>query len=262
MRRFLRIRSRHPSHSGLRRNRSLLFQDRVVFRLGSTTQSEITKEINSIQAVRNSSDKSIMKRLFIENNVPTARHFTVEEMRREANPPFPVLAKLKHGSRGRGMKKLDNQQQLDDFLAGNTRGYYFEEYFNGSREYRLHVSALGCFYACRKLRRNEAEERWFFNSTNCTWITEFTQNRNPDGTFRSFTQTPHPSFNKPENWNEMVRACQNALSAVGLDIGAVDLRCKRDGSFVVLETNSAPSFGEITQVKYIEHLPQLVNHKY
>lgn len=258
---FLRVRSRHPSHNGLRRNKNLLFLEKVVFRLGSTTQTLIKKEINSVESIRNSSDKLKMKALFLENNVPTAKHYTLDEIKNE-EVKFPILAKKRFGSRGNGMVKLDNTEQLDEFLEGDTSGYYFEEYFNGAREYRLHVSNLGCFYACRKMRKSEATDRWYFNSKNCIWVTENKKETDENGEFLRFLDEPNESFNKPENWDDMVEASKNALLAVGLDIGAIDLRCKKDGTFIILETNSAPSFSEITHIKYVQHLKQLVNSKY
>jgi type I restriction enzyme S subunit len=42
-----------------------------------------------------------------------------------------------------------------------------EVMLNNSREYRLHVTADGCFYACRKMLKADAEERWYKNDSNC-----------------------------------------------------------------------------------------------
>jgi D-alanine-D-alanine ligase-like ATP-grasp enzyme len=79
-------------------------------------------------------------------------------------------------------------------------------------------------------------------------------------------------FDRPSNWDEIVSHSVNALKAVGLDVGAVDLRVQSstnsDGEsrvnpkFIVIEINSAPSFGKVTEEKYIEQLPKILNRKY
>lgn len=81
----------------------------------------------------------------------------------------------------------------------------------------------------RKLRKSDAKERWFFNSSNCNWIS-------PE----------HELFNRPNNWANIERDCIQAMIAVGLDIGAVDVRVqsKDNPEYIILEVNSAPALGE------------------
>ena len=60
--------------------------------------------------------------------------------------------------------------------------------------------------------------------------------------------------------------------AVGLDIGAVDVKVqsstnnkgsrRESPNFIILEINSAPSFGEITGTKYITEISRVLNYKY
>lgn len=69
----------------------------------------------------------------------------------------------------------------------------------------------------------------------------------------------------------MVQECVKALNAVGLEIGACDLRTqstksKKEGKrmnskFVVIEINSAPSMGDITLEKYKQKLAELALSK-
>ena len=245
---FARIRSRHPTHRVLRRNKALLFKKRVVIRLGSTTAiprgSAI--EINTVEAIKNCSDKMKMKKLFKDNKVISPKYWTLDEMAKEKNLTFPIVKKLKFRSRGAGMVLIKDQKQLTEQLkknAGNGN-VYFEEFFNGSKEYRLHISELGCFYTCRKVRKEGAEERWFFNSSNSNWLLE-----------------SNPKFDKPKTFDKMIEECKKGLRALGLDFGAFDVRVKKDGTFVILEANSAPSFGDLTAKKYLEHIPLIVKNK-
>lgn len=256
---FLKIRSRHPSHSVLRKSPILKSKDRIIYRLGSTTESLIERELNSVEAIKNSSNKLKMKTLFTEANVKTPKFYNLTNIPENS---FPLLAKKVYGSKGRGMILINNQEELDNFLSQNLTGYYIEEFFNGSREYRLHVSELGCFYACRKLRKSDAEKRWFFNSLNCIWVTEKEKVEDENGNFLNFSEEDKKSFNKPNTWDTIIEQSQLALKSVGLDIGAIDVRVNKKGEFMILETNSAPSFGNITEIMYKEHLSKLIKHKF
>lgn len=290
------ILSRHPSHDRLRLQHKLmpLLPFRSVIRLGSSTIPEDAAsriELNSVEAIKNSSNKLLMKQKFVEAGVKTADwavirqgavglawcnydfHNKVEENRfnsdfrffendgsigQQCPLDYPIIAKHIFGSRGRGNYKLNNQEELESWLVGKElKNYIFEKFYNYNREYRLHVSENGCFYTCRKMLKSDTpdDKRWFKNDSNSVWIVEGNEN-----------------FDKPVNWDYVVSESVKALNAVGLDFGAVDLRIQsrydtkdklRDNpDFIVVEINSAPSFGEITLEKYLVELPKLLKSKY
>ena len=268
------IRSRNHTCSELRRRGVLpLLPFRSVVRIGSITELDdvISKggsriECNTVEAVKNSSHKIKSKKMFMEAGVPTPEMYLrkgdhLEEIvlkngiftlnsidRSKMNSEFfPILAKRKLGSKARGMEKLDNMEQFDDFLKNRyNNNYYFEKYYNYAREYRLHVTEEGCFYTCRKMRKRDQEIRWYFNNDNCAWMVE-----------------TNPNFNKPGSWNQIVESCVKALKAVGLDFGACDVRVSKDGhSYKIIEINSGPSFGTITTQKYIEEIPKILKRKH
>lgn len=244
--RFAKIKSRHPTHRILRQNKLLLFDRGVVIRLGSTTESAPgVIELNTVESIKNCSDKLKMKELFAKAKVASPKYVHIKDMK-PGLLAYPIIKKIRFRSRGQGMVYIENEKELLDTLSKNkgNNNVYFEEYFNGTREYRFHVSNLGCFYTCRKMRKEDAEERWFFNSSNSVWILE-----------------ENPKYNRPSTFNDIVKECQKALNALKLDFAAFDVRVKKDGSFVILEGNSAPSFGDLTAKKYLEHLPKLINNK-
>ena len=259
------------------------FPVRSVVRLGSRTPTnecfpisygkKPIIEVNTVEAVENSRDKLRMKACFAEAEVPQADWWVLRgnntAQMRDINPkhtygdnpensiimpdnlPYPILAKRICGFKGKGMIKLDNQGQLEEFIkSSNLNGYYFERYFSGSAEFRLHVTSEGCFMVWRKLRKSNTPEdkRWYFNSDHCNWVNE-----------------EHESFNKPSNWEEMVAQSINALEAVGLDIGSVDLRCqspKKDNpKFIIVEINSAPALQSIGIEKYRTVLSDIISKK-
>lgn len=282
------LRSRHPSHRLLSRKDERkvlpLFPFKSVIRLGSTTDIKDTVtnggkriEINTVESVRNSSNKLRMKTKFTENNVKTAQWFRamnnnineIDEIyfdekegkllhKMDAQLPFPLVAKAHFGSRGQGNTKINSNEELLQWVVGkNLDNYIFEKYYSYNREYRLHINEDGCFYTCRKVLKGDAPEevRWYRNDAHCNWIME-----------------ENELFDKPVNWNEVVAQSVAALKAVGLDVGAVDLRIqsakdkkgnlRENPEFIVVEINSAPSFGEKTEEKYLEVLPKMLNKKY
>lgn len=271
------IRSRHPSHAPLRRMIDRM-PFRSVVRFGSTTDlpDTITNggsriEVNTIQAIKNASNKKLMKECFNNSEVPTADWWTYNHgaMRKIYNNgefnlhgdlqpleelPYPIVAKHIYGSRGRGNTKIENQEDLETWLVGKTlSNYIFEKFYNYSREYRLHVTADGCFYTCRKMIKSDTpdDQRWFRNDSNSVWILE-----------------ENEAFDKPVNWDSIVEDSVKALKSVGLDVGAVDLKVqsrfdskgniRENPKYIVIEINSAPSFGEITLVKYKEEIPKIL----
>lgn len=278
-----RIRSRHPSHNILRAyNKTLpLLPFKSVIRFGSFTEmiSAVSNggnriELNTVEAINNSANKGKMKKCFKDNNVKTANWWLInktsegyysQEMFGDENLykinelPFPIISKSLNGSRGKGNIKHNTIEDLKKWLdtKSNLNNYIFEKYYSYNREYRLHVTEDGCFYTCRKMLKNDApkEVRWYRNDDYCNWILE-----------------DNELFDKPVNWDEIVEESVKALKAVGLDFGAIDLRIQSakdsDGNlrenpkFIIVEINSAPSFGDKTAEKYIEELPKLLKNKY
>lgn len=276
------ILSRHPTHGVLRASNKTLPLNRFqsVIRLGSTTElnDTITKggkriEINTVEAIKNSASKLRMKNCFQRDNVKTADWGIATNARLtddnsgivwsqpgldDYTIKFPIVAKHIFGSRGRGNYLIQNSSEFHKWLMGKElSNYIYERFYNYNREYRLHVTEDGCFYTCRKMLKTDTPEdkKWFRNDSNSNWWVESNE-----------------GFDKPVNWEKIEAECVKALKSVGLDFGAVDLRVQssknRDGNmrpdpdFIVIEINSAPSFGEGTAKRYQEILPQLLTKKY
>ena len=264
------ILSRHPSHSILRaKNQTLpLLPFRSVIRLGSTTVSDGRLEINTTEAVKNSASKLLMKRKFTEAEVKTADwwiadshdgvkfHLKGIQTNNNINElPFPIVSKSLFGSRGVGNTKFNTKEELEAWLVGkNLNNYIFEQFVKMTREYRLHITKFGCFYTCRKLVKNDAPEgTWQRHDDVCNWVLE-----------------ENPSFKKPKNWDAIVADCVKAKDVLGLDICAFDVGVQgaKDGierenpEWIIFESCSAPSFGNITGQEYIKILPKLLIDKY
>ena len=274
----VRTYSRHPSHRPFRTELPLL-PFRAAIRFGSSTQVENTVakggkivELNTIQGVRNSASKLLMKECFQLGNVKTADWYIrnnlgqfIQQLGADEEPkvipidklPYPIIAKSHAGSRGDGNYKLDTLEALTTWLkTHDTRNYIFERFYNYSREYRLHVTEDGCFYTCRKMLKSDTPEdqKWHRHDDNCVWIVE-----------------ENPQFEKPINWDAIVAECLKALDALELDICCFDVKVQgpknekgkmRDVcDYIIIESGSAPSMGLITLEKYLKEIPKIATKK-
>lgn len=273
------IRSRHPSHGILRAGRRNLplFPFRTLIRLGSTTEVDESRYrvvVNSIASIRTSSNKLRMKEAFDRANVNTAPWFTTtsepglratcRQLTDNWAEGQKIVAKAHFGSRGQGNTLISTEAELNVWLRGKSLNQYiFEKYMPYSLEYRLHITADGCFYTCRKALRQDApeSERWRRHDDICVWLLE-----------------TNPGFNRPNSWNDIVTHCQRALGEVGADVLSFDVKVQgatvngraRDyQDFIILECNSASSLGSpddagtpgVCATKYIEELPRIIRRK-
>jgi len=156
------ILSRHGTHSILRaKNQTLpLLPFKSVIRLGSSTESDGRLEINTVEAVKNSASKLLMKQKFIEAGVKTAdwwvykegqnifvKHNIGDQGRCINDLPYPIVAKSHFGSRGIGNTKFNTKEELEAWIPGkNLNNYIFEQFVKMTREYRLHVTKFGIKY--------------------------------------------------------------------------------------------------------------------
>lgn len=291
------ILSRHPSHDVFRSKfkKINLLPYRSVIRFGSSTEVEDTIdnggnriEINTVQSIKTSANKLLMKNAFTNAKVKTAPWWVYEysgtgnsfikifpsdndntelegwDEYNETTLPYPIVAKAHYGSKGKGNTLIKSKEELDVWMQTRTLDkYIFEKFVNYGHEFRLHVTEDGCFYTCRKaLRENVPEsEKWRRHDDICVWFLE-----------------ENESFHKPNSWDDIVNDCVNALISIGADILSFDVKVQtpynRKGEpreyqdYILLECNSASSMGNlenedisICAQKYIEVLPKLIIKK-
>lgn len=228
----------------------------TIYRMGSSTPTErILRnpnrrhiEINTVEGCIVSGDKIKMKKAFDEAGVRHAEWFTYSSPRHFASKLAAfgtIIAKHKHSSRGRGIFLINT---MDDFRElqrnNNLNEFVFEKYYTYSREYRVHVTKDGCFYTSRKMLITGATERWHRHSSNSVFINE-----------------ENPNFCKPATWDLIVADCIKAMKQLKLDIVAFDIKVNRNGDWILLESNSAPSLKEQGIAKYKQALTQIINYK-
>lgn len=259
--RTVRIRTKNPSSNPLRK--AILVPFNAVCRLGSRTPTnEVFPrggrviECNTVESIENSRDKLRMKACFERGNVTQARWYhgsfgDIQAIKRHFSinktEDYQLVGKAICGFQGKGMVLINNDTELTDFCRTHTpQNFFIELFYNYGREYRLHTTQDEVFLSWRKLRTNDAEERWFFNSHNCHWVGEGNQ-----------------LFNKPSNWDELCSEAIKVAKSTGLDIGAVDIRVSSQDThqFIVCEINSGPALGSDGIEKYREIIRKVLINK-
>lgn len=262
------IRSRNISCKPLK---ELEFPKKVIYRMGSTTPTEvITKrlnpiEINSVHGCAISADKLLMKQCFDSCDIKTAEYWhpvmledddpsletLTEELISLLDNYGKIIVKARNSSGGRGIYLLTTIEECTAWMAEHyttVYNYIFERYYTYSREYRVHVTKNGCFYASRKMLKNDAEVRWHRHHNNSIFVNE-----------------DNELFNKPANWDEIVTECIKALDGMTLDIAAFDVKVQNDKhenpKFIILESNTAPALGEQGLQLYKEQLIKLIDDR-
>lgn len=257
------VRSRNKSCAPLR---EIEVPITTIYRMGSTTPTEqITKkkkyiEINSVNSCKISSNKILMKRRIRHAHCSTAEYFVgnnneqsfldicEDRLNKWKNG---IIAKRKNSSKGNGLARLTTTTDCWEFFyenQGDLHNWIFERYYTYTKEYRIHVTKEGYFYAARKMLIEGKGDRWHRHADNSVFILENNE-----------------LFDKPSNWDNIVESCVNALKAIGLDIACFDVKVQKnnvDPKYILLESNSAPCLKDVGIQAYKKQLIKIINGRY
>lgn len=187
----------------------------------NVANSELNPNIN------NSTNKRKMRELFKEHGVPMPKLWTEAEACEAyiSGKTPPLIGRPDRHTKGRGLWKINSITQLNRALLGRRRkraATHFMEYIESDREYRVHI------FKGKSIRISEKD----FDS---------------DGKYT----TKKPGNIHLRNIRE---AAKNAVQALDLDFGAVDIlaRGENNREVFVLEVNASPGLGGTMPQLYIE----------
>ena len=165
--------------------------------------------------ISNVTNKRVMRGLFAERNVPMPRLVTFAEMV-DSEYGKVFVGRPDHHTKGRGLWIIRTWDDHNRALNGTRRkaaATHFMEFVDAPREYRVHI------FQGKSVRLSEKAYL------------------DPDDKKLGYTTA------KPQHEVEHVReAAKQAVAAVGLDFGAVDVLAN-DEECWVLEVNAAPGLG-------------------
>jgi glutathione synthase/RimK-type ligase-like ATP-grasp enzyme len=180
--------------------------------------------------ISKTTNKRIMRTLFWENEVPMPRLFTPSEAYTQALRGNKMVGRPDKHTKGRGFWLVDSEQKFTKALRGTRKkkaATHFMEYIEAPREYRVHI------FNGKSIRISEKSFGESGQTAQGLYITR-----------------------KPQHEVKHVRkAAKQAVKAVGLDFGAVDILAN-DTDCWVTEVNSAPGLGGSLPSLYAEKFKQ------
>lgn len=172
--------------------------------------------VNTPEAIKLASHKRNALEVMISNQVPVpmyTRYF------RDITS-FPVIGRTSYHTQGSGFFFCNNKDEA--FHATNNGATHFLQYIDGAREFRVHI-------------------------VNGQSIKISEKHKSYDPQTGHFTEG---SWSYPERFKRKItmrRIAKEAVQALGLDFGAVDMLYKKingEPCFFVLEVNTAPCLTE------------------
>ena len=195
--------------------------------------------INHPASVREAQNKLSTLHQLSAAGVPTLEFTTGRGVARVwlADGSTIMVRHLLRASQGRGIEILsDPKQQIPEAPL-------YTRYFKGTHEYRIHVVGGQVVDKQEKRRRREHEGEILNEIRNLAngWV------------------FCHEDVNPPEC---VLDASIRAVAALGLDFGAVDIKCNKGGTrCAVMEVNTAPGLEGTTLERYAAALGEMILQK-
>lgn len=170
--------------------------------------------------ISKTTNKRIMRQLFREHGVPMPKLLELGGLRDWFVPThfmYPMVGRPDRHTRGRGFWLINNQRDWDRALRGTRRkkaATHFMEYIDAPHEYRVHV------FRGKSIRISEKAQ----------------------GTTGATAHGNYTTIKPTGNIRHVRKAAKQAVAAVGLDFGCVDVLADDENCWV-LEVNAAPGLG-------------------
>lgn len=175
---------------------------------------------NKSEAIAIATDKKLSRQTFIDNNVSTPVLVT----RVNYNDSYlPIIARPLVHSKGKNFVVLNNFEEFDNHYSINHKGWYYSQFINKEREFRIHCAHSKVLAVMEKSNPNNGNIAW-----------NRAQNDTEPFEYVSWTQVDEQGLKC------VLEEAIKATAAVGLDMSGVDVMLA-NGRAVVLEVNTAPT---------------------
>lgn len=163
----------------------------------------------------NATNKRVMRELFKEHGVPMPELVSWSDVSSDLSRGYPrkVVGRPDYHMKGRGFWVIDSVESMVKAMKGTRRkkpATHFMEYIDAPHELRIHI------FLGKSIRVSEKAHTAFHEYTTIKPTVDVKQAR---------------------------KAAKQAVKALGLDFGTVDVLVKEDGTPYVLEVNTAPGLG-------------------
>ncbi len=195
----------------------------IVVRWG--TREELTTDnttivYNQSKAIANATDKKLSRQIFLDNNVSTPMLVTPDNF---IESYLPIIARPLVHSKGKNFVVLNNFSDFERHYNQNNQGWYYSQFINKEREFRIHCAHSKVLAVMEKSNPNNGNIAW-----------NRAQNDTEPFSYINWTQVDEQRL-KP-----VLEEAIKATRAIGLDMSGVDVMLC-GGTAYVLEVNTAPT---------------------
>ncbi len=190
----------------------------LVIRWGCTANVNCRRVLNTAEAIHLVSDKTEFRKILNENNLCTPSYFTREDAVNALEEDATLVVRPRVHAQGRRLFVVNTAQELDNAIARCGAGWYANDFFNKTAEYRISFCQGRVVWVAKKTPANPADVAW---------------NVAQGGRFDNVRFDEWPL--------KAVRISREAFILSRLDFGAVDVMVDDQNNVFVLEINSAPS---------------------
>lgn len=194
---------------------------------------------NNAKAIKTATDKKLSRELFIKNNVNCPMLVESSNINEVGN--YPIIARPLVHSKGRNFVTLNNKAEFTSHYNKNKNGWYYSDFINKDREFRVHVGHGKALAILEKTQPRDGNIAW---------------NRAQNDT-DPFVYIPWGQVDE-QNLTPAIRESIKAVEALGLDFGGVDVMMMKNKAYV-LEVNTSPTLNtsEYTAGKWAQYFDWL-----
>lgn len=199
------------------------FTNSIVIRWGTREEIETDKTTivyNQSKAIAIATDKRLSRETFIANNVSTPVLVVPSNFQESY---LPIIARPLVHSKGKNFVVLNSQQEFINHYTRNNQGWYYSQFINKEREFRIHCGHGKVLAVMEKSNPNNGNIAW---------------NRAQNDT-EPFEYIPWNQVDE-QNLKCVLEEALKATQAIGLDMSGVDVMLCNNIAYV-LEVNTAPT---------------------
>jgi glutathione synthase/RimK-type ligase-like ATP-grasp enzyme len=194
----------------VRELRKELPKSNKVINWGNPHPAECETILNSGEGVRNASNKKKARKIMAQAGISVPPICDIN------NPIFPCVGRPSYHHQGKHFFVCNSIEEMS--LAKNAGATYFSKLIDKEKEFRVHVAHRKVLVIIEKAIGDTVQAN------------------------KAITGL---SWSKAVSWGDynpiMCKMAIDAVSALGLDFGGVDIMLGKDGIFYVLEINTAPT---------------------
>ncbi len=261
---------------------------KVVIGWGTKTTKEVNMgnsiTINHPNSIRANRDKYSALTKLKERNVNVANFMTAEEannmLKSKKNMSMPIIGRTKYHQGGKGFWTCLDEGMVQEAI--HEGAYYFQERIPIKDEYRLHIFDGNLIYAQKKVKRDDMEKAFIDHQMGKIENAADRGGKKLDKDTINFIlerqakeQAEHADMlirSNERGWKfisiktssikeELLQQAVKAVSAVGLDFGAVDCCTDLNGKSWIIEINSGPGLDGKSFKAYVETLDQAIRNR-